>query len=317
MREALSWVVRLRSGNVLKSDLAEAQRWRDQSPDHEQAFREAARQWRRMKESAEAIKRQNAADAARLESWNPLQWSTTRRAVIGTGLAASAAAYMIYNPPMHAWPSLSELRADYRTRKGERRDIDIADGVAVTLSTQTSIAKLSPGTSDPRIELISGEAAIVADRPKSSPLIVQALSLRVIAAKATLNARCIDGVVFATCLEGTADLEAPQHLAQLKGGQQVTFSEGRGLGELGRADVEKAAAWQKGLLIVRDQSLSEVVQEVNRYRSGRIVIASPALGQRLVTGTFHLDHLDNFPNQVQQLFKVGVHALPGGIVLLT
>ncbi|NGX96925.1 MAG: DUF4880 domain-containing protein [Bradyrhizobiaceae bacterium] len=316
-REALGWVVRLRSGNVLKSDLEEAQRWRDRSSEHEQAFRQAIRLWRQMKETADAVTQLRAADAAEQNSWHPLHWSTTRRAVVGTGLAATAAAYMVYNPPMNAWPSFTELRADYRTGKGERREIDIADGVAVTLSTQTSIAKLSPVRDDPRIELISGEAAIVADRPTNRPLIVQALSLRVIAAKATLNARCVDGMVFATCFEGTADVEAPRHVAQLRGGQQVTFSESSGFGEPGRVDVEQAAAWQKGLLIVRDQSLTDVVQEVNRFRTGRIIIANPALGRRLVTGTFHLDRLDNFPTQVQQLFRVGIHTLPGGIVLLT
>jgi len=317
MREALAWVVRLRSGDALKSDLEEAQRWRDQSPAHEQAFRQAARLWRDMKETADAVKQQRAAEAARSNSLNPLYWSTTRRTLVGTGLAASAAAYMVYNPPLNAWPSLSELRADYRTGKGERRDIKIADGVAVTLSTQTSIARLSPDREDPRIELISGEAAIVADRPKDSPLIVQALSLRVIAARATLNTRNVDGTVYATCFEGTADVEAPRHLAQLRGGQQVIFSEADGLSEPGRVDVTQAAAWQKGLLIVNNQSLADVVQEVNRYRAGRIVIVNPALAVRLVNGTFHLDHLDNFPNQVQQLFGVGVRALPGGIVLLT
>lgn len=316
MREALGWVVRLRSGNVLKSDLEEAQRWRDRSPEHEQAFRQAVRLWRHLKETADSVKQQRAAEAAR-QSWHPLHWSTTRRAVVGTGLAATAAAYLAYNPPMNASPSFSELRADFRTGKGERREIDIADGVAITLSTQTSIAKLSPEGNDPRIELISGEAAITADRPQDRPLIVQALGLRVIAAKATLNARCVDGVVLATCFEGTAEVEAPDRVAQLRGGQQVRFSETNGFAEPGRVDIEQAVAWQKGLLIVRDQTLAEVVQEVNRYRAGRIIVANPALGQRLVTGTFHLDHLDNFPTQVQQLFSVSIHALPGGIVLLT
>ncbi len=82
-------------------------------------------------------------------------------------------------------------------------------------------------------------------------------------------------------------------------------------------DLELASAWQKGLLIVRNRPLSDVVNEVNRYRPGRIVIARPALSDRLVNGTFHIDHLDNFPNQVQQLFGAGVRVLPGGIVLLT
>ncbi len=317
MREALAWVVRLRSGDVLKSDLEDAQRWRDQSHEHEQAFRQAVRLWRDLKNTADAVTQERAAEAARLRSWHPGQWSVTRRAFMGAGIAASAAAYMLYDPPMQLWPSLSELRADYRTAKGERREVNVSEGVAVTLGTQTSIAMLSPERDDPRIELIAGEAAVSAKRPKDHPLALQALDVRVIATRANFNARCVDGVVSVTCLDGVVDVEAPRHLAQLHAGQQVTFSAAEGLGVPVPVDLELASAWQKGLLIVRNRPLSDVVNEVNRYRPGRIVIARPALSDRLVNGTFHIDHLDNFPNQVQQLFGAGVRVLPGGIVLLT
>ncbi len=315
-REALAWVVRLRSGNVLKSDLEEARLWRDQSPEHEQAFRQAIRVWRDLKGAADAVTQERAAEAAGLRSWHPGQWGTTRRAFLGAGVAASAAAYMLYDPPMQLWPSLSELRADYRTGKGERRDVKVADGVALTLSTQTSVAMLSLEQDDPRVELIAGEAAVVAQRPKDHPVALQALDVRVIASRASFNARCIDGTLSVTCLDGMVDVEAPRHLAQLRAGQQVTFSSADGLGAPTSVDLEQAAAWQKGLLIVRNRPLADVVNEVNRYRAGRIVIAGPTLAERLVNGTFHLDHLDNFPSQVQQLFGVGVRTLPGGIVLL-
>jgi transmembrane sensor len=316
MREALAWVVRLRSGNALKSDLADAQLWRDQSPEHEQAFRQAARLWRDLKNTADAVAQERDEEAARQRSWHPAQWSTTRRAFVGAGIAASAAAYILYDPPMQLWPSLSELRADYRTAKGERRDVSVSDGVALTLGTQTSVAMLSSERSDPRLELIAGEASVTADRPKDHPLALQALEVRMVAARARFNARCIDGKVSVTCFDGSVDVETPRRLTQLQSGQQVNFSVGDGLSVPLPADLEIASAWQKGLLIVRNRPLSDVVNEVNRYRAGRIVIASPALSDRLVNGTFHIDHLDNFPNQVQQLFGAGVRVLPGGIILL-
>jgi transmembrane sensor len=137
-----------------------------------------------------------------------------------------------------------------------------------------------------------------------------------IANQATFNTRCIDGTVSVTCIEGMVDVESPPDFIQLRAGQQVMFSVAQGLGAPITAD-PGAAAWQKGLLIVRDRALAEVVTEVNRYRSGRIVITNADLGRRLVNGTFHLDRLDNFPSQVQQLFGASLRALPGGVVFLS
>jgi transmembrane sensor len=316
MREALAWVVRLRSGDVTKADLDALRRWRALSAEHEEAFRQAARLWRGLKRTADDIV-QERAEPRSMRALRPGQWTPTRRLVVGGALAASAAAYMLYRPPLQLWPSLSELQADYRTGKGERRDIRVADGVAVTMSTQTSIAVLSPEENNPRIELVVGEAAVVAHRPNGRPLAVEALGLRMIASSANFSTRCLDGVVSTTCFSGSVDVEAPLSLVQLHAGQQVTYTASDGLGRAVPADLDQAGAWQKGLLIVSNQPLSSVVNEVNRYRSGRIVITSPALANRLVNGTFHLDRLDNFPDQVQQLFGASVRTLPGGIVFLS
>jgi transmembrane sensor len=111
--------------------------------------------------------------------------------------------------------------------------------------------------------------------------------------------------------------ERPLSLVPLRAGQQVSFSQAYGLGQANAADVKEAGAWQHGLLIVNNRPLSEVVNEVNRYRNGRIIVLNQALANRLVNGSFHLEHLDNFPSQVQQLFGAAVRARPGGITLLS
>ena len=60
-----------------------------------------------------------------------------------------------------------------------------------------------------------------------------------------------------------------------------------------------------------------LVEEINRYRPGKIVLMNGDLGHRMISGTFHLDHLDDFIGQARGLFGASVRSLPGGIVLLT
>ncbi len=59
------------------------------------------------------------------------------------------------------------------------------------------------------------------------------------------------------------------------------------------------------------------MDEVNRYRLGKIIITNEAIKRRIVNGTFQIDKLGNFVPQVQQLFGARVTSLPGGVVLLS
>jgi transmembrane sensor len=58
------------------------------------------------------------------------------------------------------------------------------------------------------------------------------------------------------------------------------------------------------------------VDEVNRYRSGKIIVTNDDLKRRIINGTFQISKLDGFVPQVQQLFGAQVRSLLGGVVLL-
>jgi len=138
---------------------------------------------------------------------------------------------------------------------------------------------------------------------------------RIAAEQAHFNAQRLDGVVTAACLNGTVDVEQGGKAVRLREGEQVSYS-GAGLESSVAADPEQVTAWQAGLLIFRDRPLAGVVDEVNRYRFGKIIIVNAVLGRRVVNGTFQINKLDGFVAQVQRLF--GAHATPllGGVVLL-
>ncbi len=317
LREALAWVIRLHSGTATSDDAEALAQWRRISPGHETAFRDAVKLWRTFGEATRALVAQNEEAQSRPSRRAVRDVVLTRRNVLGGALAASVAAgYLVVRPPLGLWPSLQEMSADYRTTKGERRDVVLSDNISLKLNTQTSIAVRST-PSDPHIEVISGEAAIVAARTGAAPLIVDAAAGRITARNASFNVRCLDGEVSVSCIDGAVDIAWRGRDVRISKDQQVSYSPAEGLGTPAPVDPAQATAWQDGLLIVHDWPLSQVVDEINRYRSGRIVVMDAQLGRRMVTGTFHLDHLDDFIGQAHGLFGATVRSLPGGVVILT
>jgi transmembrane sensor len=310
--EALDWVVRLRTGEPTRADIEALQQWRGRSVAHEDAFKRAAQIFRHAGIAAVEL----AVEQARKERApaNPRRRVFVRRALLG-GAAAAAAGYMVVRPPFGLWPPLQELAADYRTKKGEQRTISVVSGVSLELSTQTSVA-LRESQDQTKIELISGEAVVTATRPASNPLVMLAAGGQIVATEANFDARCLDGGVSVTCLAGAVSVEQQGRTVELRPAEQVSYSLS-GIEASHAVDVAQVTAWRSGLLIFRDRPLSSVIDEVNRYRSGKIIILNADLRRRLVNGTFQINKLENFVAQVQQLFGVRATSLPGGVVLLS
>jgi transmembrane sensor len=312
--EALDWVVRLKTGAPTRAHLEELQRWRAQSPSHEEAFKTAARIFRNAGMAAQELADQPVAIDPALAAQGSRPAILARRALLGGALAA-AAGYLIVRPPLGLWPSLEELSADYRTGKGEQRKIAIAQDVSLQLNTQTSIA-LRSASNETRIELISGEASVNAAQSLSKSFVMLAGNGRITAIQADFNARCIDGIVSVTCLDGAVDVEQGRDTVRLHKAEQVSYSPA-GIETSVSVDPEQVTAWQTGLLFFRDRTLASVVDEVNRYRPGKIIIINADLKRRVVNGTFQINRLGDFVAQVQQLFGAEARSLPGGVVLLS
>jgi transmembrane sensor len=235
---------------------------------------------------------------------------------LGGAIAASAAVYLIVRPPLGLWPSLAELSADYRTAKGEMRHLALEQDISLEMNTLTSIAVRST-QQESRIELISGEATITTGPAASKPLRLIAGDGRITAAAyANFNVRCVDGAVSVICLKGEVNVEQRAHSVRLGAGTQIGYS-ADGMASPVAVDPALATAWHRGLLVFENRPFAQVIDEVNRYRTGKIIVTNSSLGARLVSGTFHLDRLDDVIGQVLQAFGARVTRLPGGVVLLS
>jgi transmembrane sensor len=313
MRQAIAWLVRLKSGEATAADAAEFRQWRSQSPEHESAIKNATRLWRTFEKAATKSPVEQRSYRAAPVAF--LSRTSTRRALLGGMLAAGTAGYLLARPPLGLWPSLKELSADYRTGKGEQLKVAVSPGVSLKLGTLTSIA-VDAAASGTKVELIDGEAAFSADTAPGQRLIVVAAGGKITAGNADFDARCIDGTVSVTCASGSVGVERGNSSIELKPGQRISYSDA-GLGLVLDVDLEKATSWRSGVLIFNDKPLGDVVEEINRYLPGHIFVTNRALGARIVNGTFHRDRLGNFVDQVKQLFGAKATTLPGGVTLLS
>jgi transmembrane sensor len=308
-REAHDWMTRFAAGRASPIDLAAFKQWSARDPAHVEAFARACRLWEAIGPASEIL-----AGAYGQERGARIG----RRALIGGALAASAAsaAYLAVRPPLGLWPSLSELAADYRTAPGEQRNIILAGGPSVDLNTRTSIALRTPsdgGTE--RIELIGGEAVIAARSGVRRAIEVIAGDGRVTANDAAFNIRYEHNIVCTSCIGGTVDVAQGNRSARLRPGEQIVYSS-NGLGLVTTVDLAVVTAWKDGMLVFHSIPLNDAVAEINRYRSGRIIVTNAALGRRLFNARFQIANVDGVIVQIQQVFGASVTALPGGIVLL-
>jgi transmembrane sensor len=321
LNEAHQWVMRLTSGEATQADAEALNRWRRTSGANRRAFAEANLLWDKLRRAAaESVGR----DAASAEAAMGADFPTSahrlgRRAFLGGAIAATAAAgYVVVRPPLDLWPSLAEMVADYRTGVGQQQRIAFEDNVSVTLNTRTSIAVLSADAGagqTGRIELISGEAEITAT-PSSNQFIVVAARGQTIAANARFNVRHDGAAVCVTCLEGDIRVEHLGQTLTVRSRQQVIYTADR-LGGVSDVDPETVTAWGRGLLVFRNDPLARVIEEVNRYRPGKIILMNEALGRRPVLATFRIDRIEEVVPRLQVVFGVQVKTLPGGIALVS
>ncbi|HEY1607912.1 MAG TPA: hypothetical protein VGG24_01475 [Paraburkholderia sp.] len=139
---------------------------------------------------------------------------------------------------------------------------------------------------------------------------------RMRAGQARFDIRRFEHEVRVTCLAGAVDLEHPRRRVTLGASQQITYT-ADSLGSVQSIDPVAVTAWQRGLLIFDNAPLTQVVDEINRYRPGRVILRNAALGANRVQAKFSIHRLDDAITLMHEEYGAHVTVLPGRIVLLS
>lgn len=287
--EARDWLVLLTSGQATVADAKALRQWCAQSPEHAQAFEQSKRLWQQL-------------TPALTEAQAPRHFG--RRAFLGGALAASAALVMVHISVPGGFAGLS---ADYHTAVGEQRRVDLREGISLELNTQTRISRREQG-----IELLEGEVEVQVVQP----LTVQAGAGWLSASQARFNVRNTDHSVCVTCIEGWLAVEVQGRSVRLDSGRQLTY-DAAGLGPVVTVDTEAVIAWREQVLVFNNATLDTVIDEINRYRPGMLVLLNRELGKRRVQARFSLEQLPGVALLIRDAYGAKCTELPGGVVLLS
>lgn len=291
--EAKDWLILLTSGRATVADAQALRQWCAQSPEHARAFEQAKGLWQQLQPAARHIQ------APR---------HLGRRAFLGGAIAASAAFFLVRATVPGGF---SGLGADYVTEVGEQRRIDLAEGVSLELNTQTRINRRD---GERQLELLSGEVEVRTSA--LAPFKVKAGAGWLSASEARYNLRNTDQNVCVTCLEGTLQADVQGRRILVGPGRQLTWNSER-VGTPQAADTASVIAWRQQILVFNDATLSSVIDEINRYRPGMLLLLNRELGKRKVQARFSLDQLPGVALLIRDAYGVKCTELPGGVVVLS
>lgn len=297
-REAAQWLASLYEEQT-PEDMAACARWRAADPEHERAWQRAQHINQKFGIVPSAVALPALGRKVRVDR---------RRAVRALLLLMTAGpvAYVSYR-----YASWSEMNADYRTAKGEHKEIQLADGTRVHLGTGSSIDVVFDGAQR-LVRLHAGEIEVTTGsddgHPSYRPFIVQTAHGHIRALGTRFVVRKDDGATTTrvSVLEHAVEIRpqaANDKLIVLNAGQQTRFSES-GFDVIEQVDPH-VADWTRGVLFASKMRLDDFAAELNRYRPG-LLRCDPSVASLRITGAFQLDNTDNILNALPDTLPVEV-----------
>lgn len=316
--EAIGLVVRLTSGEATEGDAQAVASWCSRSPAHEQAYHKVRRLWTGM----EGLRRDLIGEIG-LRGAPPEKTAAVgqgvrvvppRRSWASWGAVAAAVASVAICVTLQSG-GVTRLMADYSTGIGEQALATLTDGSVVQLNTNAALAiRYSDATR--QVELLEGEAAFRVEKDPARPFIVRAHGGQIRAIGTEFLVRAEADATLITVVEGIVEVRESQNgPVRVEAGQRLRYSRTSGIEAVESADLRIATAWRRGKLIFESAALSRVIDEINRYRPGRVLLANSALSQHPVSGVFDLDRLDSAVGTIEQTLPVTTVRLTDRFVL--
>lgn len=215
------------------------------------------------------------------------RWHRKHRRIAFGAAAAIAACLLILVSPYDA---ATWVQADHITATGEMRAVTLRDGSTVTLNSDSAItADFSAGHR--RIELLRGEAFFQVTHDADRRFVVEAETMTVTVTGTAFAVGITDQRLLVSVESGSVNVSNPGRKTgetALTHGQRAVVDRRTGILVRDTIGPETVASWRTGRVVVENVALSDVIDALARHHRGAIVVASPALNGKRVTGVYDL-----------------------------
>lgn len=291
VRQAIAWWAKLQSGLADAHDRESCRAWLAADAAHQQA-------WDRLQAIGRDARRVPAALAHAALNAPP---SHGRRAALRSLLGVTALAATGWAGYRHTpW---QRLAADVSTSIGERRTVAVADGLSITLNSDSAV-RLRLSGSARGIDLLRGEMLVdTAMRPGVDALRVDTGYGELRAEHARFDLRRTDTGSRLGVYEGSVALLRDGVWTHAAAGERLAFADD-GLLHRNASDPDRLA-WVDGLVVAKEWRLDYFAQYLARQRMG-VIRVDPAVAALQLSGVFPLDDAERALKALEPALAVTV-----------
>jgi transmembrane sensor len=292
---AIAWQLSLDSGNPVERE--EFAKWHAAHEEHARAWRQLGMLDQRFSVAS------GPARTALLQSREGIRRRVRK---LGSGLASVVAVLGLALFAGERYLPIDYWLADQRTATGEQRTIRLDDGTLINLNTHSAV-DVRFDEKQRLVVLQEGEILIETGHGDARPFIVETRegSMRALGTRFLVK-REVQGTRLSVLQSAVAahPQSSPEELILREGQQMLIRSDG--LGPIAALNLG-ADAWTRGMLVVDNARLEDLLREIGRYRPGHLGVASEVADLR-ITGSFPLKDtnlalnalLPTLPVQIEQ-----------------
>ncbi|WP_248916658.1 FecR domain-containing protein [Pseudomonas moorei] len=272
---AIAWQLSLDSGTAVEREAFA--KWHAAHEEHARAWRQLGMLDQRFSVAS------GPARTALLQSRESIR---RRVRTLGSGLASVVAVIGLALFAVDRYLPLDYWLADQRTATGEQRALRLADGTLINLNTHSAI-DVRFDEKQRRVILQEGEILVETAHGDARPFIVETRegSMRALGTRFLVKREAQGTRLSVLKSAVAAHPESSPEEQILREGQQVLIRN-NGMGPIVALNLG-ADAWTRGMLVVDNVRLEDLIRELARYRPGHLGV-TPAVADLRITGSFPL-----------------------------
>lgn len=324
--EASLWLVRLDNGSLSRQDKKDFKVWLAVDKRHLVALKAMADVWNDMDEVLSMITDEGSSENISL-------WPILTPVFKPLMLAASVSFFAVL-----LWLTVPEgvQKNSYATVIGQQLDTTFADGSTIHLNTNTVIE--TEFSKDKRIiKLIQGEALFEVAHDPNRPFIVyagdrlvQAIGTKFVVhiKSENIQVTVTDGKVKMSKVATDTPLSDIKELNDtvvqagdvfiVKGERVITNNDQAPiLTHIKTENLQHELSWLDGKLIFDNETLFDVIEEINRYLDITIVLKDPSLHALRMSGRFDLGDSEALIEAIELSFNIESQRIDSNKILLT